>query len=207
MADIGELDDEALAALNEFLSNDLNAGIFQLYHRSLTLLDEAPDRKIPQTVIAFEMLMSAYYASLEGWGHEDIKKGYPVEGWRNDTIEVPRDFIRVLVDHWEIYKNPKFKGKLDDAMYMSGDGTAKEKLELLNKTIQAANLSIGIRLEAQRKGQKTSWNNAYTEIAAYFQEKYPPDARTGYSEQTLKITTRKFRDRIIETFRHLGILK
>ena len=26
MADIGELDDEALAALNEFLSNDLNAG-------------------------------------------------------------------------------------------------------------------------------------------------------------------------------------
>ena len=207
MADFGELDEASLAALREYLADDLNSGIVQLYFRSLTFLEEGPSRKIPETVVAFEMLMSAYYASMDGWTHEDIKNGYPPESWRNDTIEVPRAFIGVLVDHWERYKDPNYKRTLDEAMFMSGDGTAKEKLELLSKTIQTSNLSFGIRLETQRNNQKSSWNDSYKRIAAHFQEKFPADERTGYSEQTLKLTTKKIRDRLLVTFRQLGILK
>jgi hypothetical protein len=191
-------DMEAIRAINEALRADPDAAfVFKLYWRAMTLVDD-PD--FPNAAVAFEMMQSAFSAFEGGLAHKDIADGYPVAAWREDTVEIPRAWLRVLVEGWEKYKEASTGSTVGEALGIEGGGQGKlpirEKLSQLTKDIRLSNKALVEYRARQLEDGHASWNKAYGIVAN----------SESVSEETVKRACRKHLKAKLNREAFLGLL-
>jgi hypothetical protein len=161
------------------------------------LLDETD---LPRTAIALEMMTIALSAFDEGFTHAEIADAYPVEAWRKDTVEVPRAWIRELVDCWRTYKDAPTGTDFGEAFKIDGQGQGRRPVrsdfEAFAKVGRRRNEVVIEYLMARAAGQRPSWNAAIAKVAI----------AEGVSTDTVKGAMDESRDRILAYLRKIGIL-
>jgi len=192
-------DMEVIRALNESLTADPKAAfIFALYWRARALLDESG---LPPAAIAFEVMQSALSALEGGLAHSDIADGYPVTAWRQDTVEIPRAWLRVLVQGWEKYKSGSTGSTFGEAFDFEGAGQGKQpvrtRLQNLNKSIRLSNKAMVEYLGERADGGTGSLERACVAAA---------DGQ-GVSEETAARAWKKHSKATQATLDYLRLLK
>lgn len=177
-------DMEAVRAMREALSNDPKAEfVLQLYNRAGTLLG---DTDLAGAAIVFEMMQSASSAFEGGLTHEDIADGYPDIEWREDTVEIPRAWMRVLAEGWANYKSASTGSTLGEALGVEGGGQgkqpAREQLRRLNSGIRLSNRALVEYLNDRSEGGRGSWARAFVAVAE----------AEGTSEDTVERACKKY---------------
>lgn len=191
-------DMEIARAINGALGADREADfVFNLYWRAMTLLD---DSDLPKAAVAFEMMQSAFSAFEGGLAHKDIADAYPATEWREDTVEIPRDWLRVMVDGWAKYKSGNTGSTLGEAFSVEGGGQGRhpvrESLDQLNRNIRLSNKAEVEYRVAQAEGSNAAWERAFNAVAA----------DEGVSEETVKRAHNRFRKAKLQRFDSLGLL-
>lgn len=191
-------DQEMLRELKSYLEDDLNKSIFQLYNRSHMLLG---NDKLPKSLISLEMLESAFSFFEAGHGHAELTEAYPVEAWREDTVEVPRAWIRVLVEAWQKYKKNGFQTTLGEAFELEGGGQGKQPakhwLEMMNRATRMSAAVIVEYLNERSSGKSASWERA-CEIVAQ---------KEDVSLDTVKRATNSMKEDILRKLSEYHVLK
>lgn len=192
------VDAEALRALREYLEDDLNRFVFQTHFRASALLDESG---LPRALIAMEMLQSAFSAFEAGRSHSELAEGYPVEAWRTDTVEVPRAWLRVLVEGWEKYKCSPPGTTLGEVLGLEGGGQGKEparnKLGDFNRRCRLSNATLVEYLSERSEGGRGSWENACATVAE----------AEGVHHDTVKRASQVMRKRTLSDLSNAGALR
>lgn len=192
------LDMATIHAVSEALRADPDAAfVFALYWRAMTLVDD-PD--FPNAAVAFEMMQSAFSAFEGGLAHKDIADGYPVAAWREDTVEIPRAWLRVMVDGWAKYKSGNTGSTLGEAFGVEGGGQGKqpvrERLDQVNRGIRLSNKAEIEYRTVQADGGNATWERAYQAVAA----------DEGVSDETVKRAHKKHKDAKLQRLECLGLL-
>ena len=161
-------DMETIRDLNEALSADpLAKFVFTLHWRASTLLD---NNNLSKAAITLEMMQSAFSAFENDLKHKDIAAGYPVTAWREDTVEIPRAWLRAMVEGWEKYKSGYTGSDFGGAFGIEGGGKSKgktrQKLSQINKDIRRSN-KVLIEFHAMQleDGPAASLSKAYGVVA------------------------------------------
>jgi hypothetical protein len=140
----------------------------ELFHRATTLLRQ---RDIPKAAIAFEMLHSTFAAFEGGLQHQDISAGYPNKAWREDTVEIPRAWVKELVNGWRKYKEASTGTTVGEAFGLEGGGQGKgptiRKLAKMNKDIKLSNLVLVEYLYERDQQGRGSWERAIEAVAEH----------------------------------------
>ena len=179
-------DMETIRGLNGALSADpLAKFVFNLHWRASTLLD---DIDLPKAAITLEMMQSALSAFENDLKHKDIAAGYPVTSWSEDTVEIPRAWLKALVEGWAKYKSGNTGSTFGEAFGIEGGGQGKlpvrEKLSQLNQDIRLSNKALVEYRARQLEDGRASWNKAYEVVAN----------SEGVSEETVKRACKKHLD-------------
>lgn len=167
MAKKPKLDLEAIRALRQFhRENPEEEFIYQLFWRASGLLERS---NLPNASIALEMIESAFNAMEGGLVHDDLRAAYPLVEWREDTVEVPRAWLRVLVEGWQKYKSDGDGRTLGEALGVEGSGQGKQpvrrQLIALNREIGISNQVLLEYAVALAKTGSASWEEAYASAA------------------------------------------
>jgi hypothetical protein len=191
-------DPQIIRELSNYLKDDLNRFIFELHFRSLMLLE---NDKLPKSLVSLEMLQSVLSSREAGRQHSEISEAYPIKSWRDDTVEVPRAWIRELVASWEKYKKSEAQTTLGEAFGLEGGGQgvlpAKHRLDAMNRDTRIANAVVLEYLSERASGETGSWERAYGNVAD--QERVSLD--------TVKRATKPIRDLILNKLAELHVLK
>jgi len=198
MSDKPSPDIEIIRALSDFHRRSPDERfVAQLHWRARGLLEQ--DR-LPRTAITLEMLQSAFSAFENGMGHAEISDAYPVEAWREDTVEVPRAWLRVLVEGWEKYKSAPKGSNFGEAFGVEGGGQGQQpvraELNALNQELRLSGRAIAEYLAERAQGGVGSWERAYHTAAE----------AEGVSADTVKRATAKHRPSTLAKARYLGLL-
>ena len=199
MAEKAQPDLDLLNALAEHMQeNPDDAFIFALFNRATILLES---HDIPRTAIALEMLQSAFSAFEGGLTHQDLSAGYPLKAWREDTVEIPRAWLRVLVEGWASYKRAPSGTTFGEALELEGGGQGKkksrQKLSQLNAQIHISNKVLEEYLFARASGQSGSWARACQNVAE----------AEGVSIDTVKRASKNRKVTSLKSFKELKLLK
>lgn len=185
MKDQPSLDPQIIQELKNYHKNDLNSFIYQLHFRSRMLLE---NDKLPSSLVALEMLESVFSSMEEGHQHYEIADAYPNQSWREDTVEVPRDWIRELVNGWKKYKQSEAQATFGEAFGLEGGGQgsqpARHWLEVMNRNSRISNAVLFEYLAERASGKTASWERAYENVAA----------EEGISLDTVKRASKTMRD-------------
>lgn len=192
-------DMETIRALNEALRADPKAAfIFALYWRAGTLLDD-PD--LPEAAVAFEMMQSAFSAFEGGLEHNDIADAYPKTAWRKDTVEIPRDWLRVLVEGWAKYKSGNTGSTLGEAFGVEGGGQGRqpirERMDQINRDIRLSNKVIIEYGSAQADNGSATLDRAFHAVAE----------DEGVSVDTVRRAHKKRKEATRDRMEYLHLLK
>lgn len=156
-------DMEITQSVREYLTDELNGVIFDLSNRASLLLDE---RELPRAAIALDMLQSRLSTDL---AHSELREAYPLQAWREDTVEVPRAWLRVLVEGWETYKDAPDGTTFGEAMGLEGGGQGKfpvrTKFKQMRREVHLSNAAIIEYLTLKADGESASWERAYLAVA------------------------------------------
>jgi len=191
---------EAVHAIAESQRDDPAAKfIFELHWRARTLLE---DSGLPHTAITFEMIQSVLSAFEGGLVHDDVMHGYPVTTtWREDTVEIPREWLRVLAKGWEKYKSGPVGSTFGEAFGLDGRGQGNQpvraKLRQLKKDIRLSNKALVEYLAERAEGGQGSWDRAHGKVAA----------SEGVSEDTVKRPSKKRRKTALSRAEYLNLIK
>jgi hypothetical protein len=192
-------DMETIRALNEALRADPVADfVFRLHWHARTLLD---DTELPKAAIALEMMQSTFSAFEGGFEHKDVADGYPIEAWQKDTVEIPRAWLRVLVEGWEKYKAASTGSTIGEALGIEGGGQGKQSTrERLRKLKRSIQLMICVQIEyfAERVERgRGSWERAMIVVAE----------NEGVSEDTVKRACKKLLESSLSRADYLQLFK
>lgn len=173
--------------------------VFELHWRARTLLE---DSGLPHTAITFEMIQSVLSAFEGGLVHDDVMHGYPVTTtWREDTVEIPREWLRVLVKGWEKYKSGPVGSSFGEAFGIDGSGQGNQpvraQLRQLKKDIRHSNEAIVEYLAERAEGGQGSWDRAHGKVAA----------SEGVKKDTVKRASEKRRKTALSRADHLNLIK
>ena len=195
MAD--KIDRETLVALARYLEDPDNAFVMQAYVYLSSLVEEDD---LPRSAIAFEAMASAFSAFEAGKTHSDIRDAYPVRAWREDTVEVPRAWLRELVECWEKYKKAPESTDLGEAFGIDGSGQGRRpvraRLGRRKRDIRRVNLVVDHYLSAVLDEDRPSWNRAIEAVAEH----------EGVSADTVKRASGRLKERVFDRLRFLGVI-
>jgi len=199
MSDKPTPDPEIISALAEFTrDNPEDAFIIQLYWRAKGLVERS---NLPHAAITFEMLESAFSAFEGGLGHDEISSGYPVKAWREDTVEIPRAWLRVMVEGWQKYKTSPTGNTFGEAFGVEGGGQGakpvRDQLAHYNQTVKLSNAALFEYLSERQAGGRGSWERAFGRVA---------NSGAGKSDGTIKRASEKHRINTLNTASYLGII-
>lgn len=193
-----EVDAEGVRALKEYLSDPTNSFVFELFFRTETLLT---DNSLSKSTIALEMLQSVFSAYENDVSHEELKDAYPVQAWREDTVQVPRAWLRVLVESWAKYKESPDGSSLGEAFHIEGGGQGqlpvRATLRNLKQETRLSKLAAVAYLMPDEHGSPKSWETALHEVAM----------DQGVSPSTVKRASEPRRKALFEKLRDIGALK
>lgn len=191
-------DPEIIRELNHYFQDDLNRFIFQLHFRSHQLLETS---NLPRALVSLEMLESVFSSFEAGHRHSEISEAYPVKSWREDTVELPREWIRELVTGWRKYKNSPSQTTVGEAFGLEGGGQgirpSRHWLESMNNDTRIANAVVVEYLAERAEGRVGSWDRAYEEVAE----------KENVSVDTVKRASKPIRDNILKKIAELGAMK
>ena len=158
---------ETIRDLKKALSADpLAKFVFTLHWRASTLLD---DTDLSKAAITLEMIQSAFSAFENDLKHKDIAAGYPVTAWREDTVEIPRAWLRAMVEGWEKYKSGYTGSNFGEAFGIEGGGKGKgktrQKLSQINQDIRLSNEVLVEYRAMQLEDGNASLTKAYGVVA------------------------------------------
>jgi hypothetical protein len=198
MNDKPTTDPAAVHALAEFFRNNPDDDfIFQLYWRAWSLMQQS---ELPHAAVTFEMMESAFSGFEGGLGHDDISAGYPVKAWREDTVEIPRAWLRVLVEGWRKYKTAPAGSTFGEAFKLEGGkqgaSPARERLAHFNRGIRLSNAVMIEYLDERQNGGRGSWERAAGKAA---------EAIENVSASTFERASKKHRHGTLSTASYLGI--
>ncbi|MFV0492875.1 MAG: hypothetical protein ACK5M4_13760 [Pseudorhodobacter sp.] len=187
----------AIRSLRDYLDDPLNRFVFEVYFRSCSLLDTP---SLPRSLIAMEMLQSALSAFDGELSHSDISDAYPVKAWREDTVEVPRAWVRVLVEGWKQYKRAPTGTSCGEAFGIEGGGQgkppAKHRLSKLKDDIHISNEVLITYLQERAGGGRGSWERACGKVAE----------RREISEETVHRASKILRKQTVDKMERIGVL-
>lgn len=171
--------------------------IFELHWRARTLIE---DSKLPRSAIIFEMLQSVNSAFEGGLAHNDVMHGYPVTAWREDTVEIPRAWLRVLAEGWEKYKSSPDGSTFGEAVGIDGRGQGNQpvraQIRQLNKGLRLANMALVEFLAERAEGRQGSWESAFGKVAA----------SEGVGEDSVKRASKKHLRATLSRFEYLNLI-
>ena len=193
------LDEEGLR--NSERPSELDIFLDALFLRTNALLQEVDDGKLNGEIVCFETLISAFSALDEGRSHEEIKTAYPKDNWQEETIEIPKALIQLLLEGWVRYKAAGPQQTLGECFGLEGGGQGREPLKaVLARINQSKRYSNGVMIEylaAQTDGKRISYETAIGIVAD----------REGVSHQTVKRASEKMRPDTIAIMQARGWLK
>lgn len=192
-------DMEKIRASNKLASDDPEARFREQLHAwGKALIDGG---EIPRAAISLDMMSSAFSAFEVGLEHQDISEGYPVRGWREDTVEVPRAWVRELVTGWRGYKDAPFGTTFGEALKLEGGGQGKSpvrrKFAKLKKSQNLSNAVVHEYLANLVEEGKGSQERAIETVAE----------NEGVSVDTAKRAFDKFGRETIQKMEQLGLMK
>ncbi len=185
---------EGLSELGDFL--------ISVNDRTNCLLEEIRDGKLNNEILALETLLSVFSTLADdGRTHSDIKSAYPLESWQEETVEVPAELLRPLVQAWVKYKDSGPQKTFGECLGTEGGGQGKKPLKAALKRVNLGKkYSNAVRLEylvAQHDGGRISWEQAISIVAENENE----------SVATVKRASEKMRSQDIEIMQARGFLK
>ncbi|KGK78367.1 hypothetical protein PM03_14225 [Thalassobacter stenotrophicus] len=157
---------ETIRALNANKHDDMEHFIVRLHFGALNLIE---NEKLAHTAISLEMLETVFSAFEAGFNHGDFASAYPVQAWREDTVEVPRAWVRELVSGWKKYKASEPQTTLGEALGIEGGGQgqqpAKHWLKKAYRDTRLTNKVVVKYLAERADGKIGSWDRACREVA------------------------------------------
>lgn len=191
-------DSEAIRELSEFLKENPKDGfIFNLCCRADCLLES----DLPRAAISLEMMQSVSSAFEAGLRHSDVSSGYPVKEWRDDTVEIPREWLSDMVEGWKKYKESPTGSNFGEAFRIEGGAQGRkpvrEKLQRLNQELRLSNSALVEYLLEIANGGKASWERAFGNVVK---------GGAGVSEGTVKRASEKHRKRFLRVATDLGLI-
>lgn len=190
-------DDEVLHEIADlFRNHPHDKFVAELFWWSTGLLDQS---EIPHAAVAFEMLESTFSAFENGLTHRDIAAAYPVRAWREDTVEIPRAWIRELAARWTKYKSAPKGSSFGEAFEVEGGGQGKrpirEILERRSGTLKLSNMVIVEYLAERADGGIGSWQRACEQVAL----------KAGVSVDTVQRALANHRSRTLTNAKQAGL--
>lgn len=138
----------------------------ELNWRIRTLLDES---SLPKAAVLFEVMESVLSAFDSGLKHGDVSAGYPVKAWREETVEIPRAWLGLLIEGWSAYKEAPAGTTIGEVLKLEGGGQgkaqARKNLNRLNERIRLSNLVAVEYLLERAEGGIGSWDRACELVA------------------------------------------
>ncbi len=176
--------------------------LIKVNHRTNYLFEELQDGKLNTEVVALETLLSVFSTLADdGRTHSDIKSAYPLESWQEETVEVPAELLRPLVQAWVKYKDSGPQKTFGECLGTEGGGQGKKPLKAALKRVNLGKkYSNAVRLEylvAQHDGGRISWEQAISIVAE----------EENVSAATVKRASEKMRSQDIEIMQARGFLK
>lgn len=143
----------------------------ELNWRIRTLLDES---SLPKAAVFLEAMQSVLSAFECGLKHEEVSAGYPKKAWREETVEIPRAWLGLLVEGWSTYKEAPAGTTIGEVLELEGGGQgkaqARKKLNRLNERIRLSNFVVVEYLLEREETGTGSWERAI-ELVAEHQKK------------------------------------
>ncbi|MTH57885.1 hypothetical protein [Paracoccus litorisediminis] len=115
------------------------------------LLHEVKAGKLSKTAASLDLMSSALSAFDGGKSHAFLRMCYPIKAWRDETVEIPKAWVRPLAEAWQAYKVAGPETTLGEVMGVEGGGQGKRParfvMQSLKKEIRRANdvdIEIGV---------------------------------------------------------------
>ena len=124
----------------------------------LRLVDQFNKRELGYAAISFEALVALYLGDPSENDREELIRHLPVSAWREDTVPVPRELLRPLVEGWRRYReNIESVGAYDLGQMLGIEGKTQGKegaakvLARLNRDTGLANKVTQLDIEQPDK--------------------------------------------------------
>ncbi|MGR3499464.1 MAG: hypothetical protein ACU0E9_11280 [Limimaricola soesokkakensis] len=189
---------ETLAeAASEGRESEMLAFLERLRNRTARL---QADHQFAEALVALEVLESAFSALDQGVPHSELKAGYTVQGWQENTVEIPADLLRILVRGWQKYKASDAGYTFGETLGLEGGGGQGQKPQktLLKQFNRERTLSNEALIEYLHTD--VSWEKAEGAVSDRLQD-------DGHSSAaTVKRISQKHRKHVLDALRKKGIL-
>lgn len=119
-----KLDPEALSRETAQARSDPTGAFVERLRARIESLTE--DGRFVKELIALEALESIMSAQVCGVSHDELKGAYPVEAWQRETVTVPADLLRVILDGWRAYKGAGAGRTFGECLSLEGGGQGKQ---------------------------------------------------------------------------------
>ncbi len=157
-------------------------------HYFARLIDQFSKKKLESSAISFEALVALYAGDESENDRAELIRHLPVKEWRTDTVPVPRELLRPLVEGWLKYRENIAAGDitpLGKALGIEGSGQGKEGAA---KVLERVNRDIGLAnrvTELEITEPDTSFDDIFDKVAG----------EAGLSAETVRNAYRENRPR------------
>ena len=131
------------------------------------LIEHVENKEITRAVVVFEIIQSVFstFDSEDKDAAEKFIASLPIKHWRENTLPVPADILKVLAESWTHYKDNNGAYSFSQVLGIDGKGQGKKgTLKRLKKLNRDVNLTRQVWME-RRDDEECSRSKAYVIVA------------------------------------------
>ncbi len=140
----------------------------ELQSRSIQLAKLANKGERAPEFVALEILTSLFSGYQGGLQHRDVIDALGVREWREQTVPVPYDLLRLIVESWFSYRNQDNNKTFGECLGIEGGGQGRQraanKQDVRDRNQSLANRVTITLLMAKNNSVKMSQAQAFSLI-------------------------------------------